>query len=71
MRANLFNMIDDFDSILPACDVNFHHYPNEAHINYTAQNQASEEGSDEEGEVEFLANSDTNLVKIEEDEEML
>ncbi|POV94866.1 hypothetical protein PSHT_15982, partial [Puccinia striiformis] len=66
---NLFDMIDDFDFIIPACEGNFHHYPDKAHIEYAAQ--ANDESDDEgEGEVEFLA-EDGIEVKIEEDEEML
>ncbi|KNZ64473.1 hypothetical protein VP01_1024g4 [Puccinia sorghi] len=64
---NLFDMIDHFDSIIPACEGNFHQYPNEAHIDYAAQDWPDSDGEDE---IELIAN-DSVQVKIEEDQEML
>ncbi|KAI7966383.1 hypothetical protein MJO29_002131, partial [Puccinia striiformis f. sp. tritici] len=64
MGPNLFDMIDNFDFIIPACKGNFHHYPEQAHIEYVAQanNESDDEGK---GKVEFLAN-DNIEIKIEE-----
>ncbi|POV96033.1 hypothetical protein PSHT_15340, partial [Puccinia striiformis] len=64
MGPNLFDMIDNFDFIIPACKGNFHHYPEQAHIEYMAQanNESDDEGK---GKVEFLAN-DNIEIKIEE-----
>ncbi|POV97891.1 hypothetical protein PSHT_14332, partial [Puccinia striiformis] len=64
MGPNLFDMIDNFDFIIPACEGNFHHYLEQAHITYVAQanNESDDEGK---GKVEFLAN-DNIEIKIEE-----